>query len=182
MADMKLAVIGAAGRMGRDLVRVITAMDGCVVAGAVEPKGSAAIGQDAGMLAGVGNLGVSVTDDALEVIARVDGVSDRNAAEALKGFELYVDRTALPAAEEDEYYHTDLIGLTVCDADGRDLGTVVAIQNFGAGDLLEYRLKDNKRTELLPFNMDFVPLVDIPAGRVTIAPPPDDEPAAPEGA
>ncbi|MEZ5850171.1 MAG: 4-hydroxy-tetrahydrodipicolinate reductase [Hyphomicrobiaceae bacterium] len=76
MADMKLAVIGAAGRMGRDLVRVITAMDGCVVAGAVEPKGSAAIGQDAGMLAGVGNLGVSVTDDALEVIARVDGILD----------------------------------------------------------------------------------------------------------
>ncbi len=117
------------------------------------------------------------------VIARVEGVSDRNAAEALKGLELYVDRAALPPADEDEYYHADLIGMTVIDADGRDVGTVVAIQNFGAGDLLEYRLEGQKRTELLPFNAAFVPNVDLAAGRVTIAPPPpDDEPSPPDPA
>jgi len=76
MADMKLGIMGAAGRMGRELVRAIDTIEGCVVAGAVEPKGSPAIGQDAGLLAGIGSLGVKVTDDPLEVVARVDGILD----------------------------------------------------------------------------------------------------------
>ncbi|MGE3917982.1 MAG: 4-hydroxy-tetrahydrodipicolinate reductase [Hyphomicrobiaceae bacterium] len=76
MSDMKLAVMGAAGKMGRELVRTIHAMEGCVVAGAVEAAGSAYIGQDAGTLAGVGELGVLVSGDALDVIAKVDGVLD----------------------------------------------------------------------------------------------------------
>jgi len=76
MSDMKIAVMGAAGRMGRELVRTIHAAPGCVVAGAIEPEGSAALGQDAGMLAGVGELGVPVTSDALEIVAKVDGVLD----------------------------------------------------------------------------------------------------------
>ena len=76
MADMKLGIMGAGGRMGRELIRTIQAVKGCVVAGAVEPKGSPLIGQDAGVLAGVGALGVAVTDDPLEVVARVDGILD----------------------------------------------------------------------------------------------------------
>ena len=76
MSDMKLAVMGAAGRMGRELVRLITATDGCVVAGAIEAPGSPFLGQDAGALAGVGPLGVTVTSDALEVAAKVEGVLD----------------------------------------------------------------------------------------------------------
>jgi 4-hydroxy-tetrahydrodipicolinate reductase len=76
MSDMKLAVMGAAGRMGRELVRTIQATEGCVVAAAIEVAGSPALGADAGVLAGIGELGVPVTDDALEAVARVDGILD----------------------------------------------------------------------------------------------------------
>ncbi|MEZ5817356.1 MAG: 4-hydroxy-tetrahydrodipicolinate reductase [Hyphomicrobiaceae bacterium] len=76
MSDMKLAVMGAAGAMGRELVRTVHAMPGCVVAGATEPAGSNAIGQDVGVLAGIGELGVPVTADALEIVAKVDGILD----------------------------------------------------------------------------------------------------------
>ena len=74
------------------------------------------------------------------VVARLAGVDDRNAAEALKGIELYVERARLPAAAEGEFYHADLIGLTAVDGDGKPIGEIVAVQNFGAGDLLEIRL------------------------------------------
>jgi 4-hydroxy-tetrahydrodipicolinate reductase len=76
MSDMKLAVMGAAGRMGRELIRAIHSIDGCVLAGAVEPSGSLATNEDAGILAGLGRLNVPITNDALEVIARVDGILD----------------------------------------------------------------------------------------------------------
>ncbi len=76
MADMKLGIMGAAGRMGRELIRVVHGMDGVVVAGAVEPKGSIALGQDAGLLAGLGKIGTLITDDALEVVSQVDGILD----------------------------------------------------------------------------------------------------------
>jgi 4-hydroxy-tetrahydrodipicolinate reductase len=76
MSDMKLAVMGAAGAMGRELVRTIHAMPGCVVAGAVEHAGSPVLGQDAGELAGLGQIGVPVTADALEIVAKVDGILD----------------------------------------------------------------------------------------------------------
>ncbi len=82
MSDMKLAVMGAAGRMGRELVRTITAAQGCVVAGAIEPAGSDALGLDAGELAGVGPLGVKISDDPLEVMTRVDGIVDFTAPKA----------------------------------------------------------------------------------------------------
>ena len=73
---MKIAVVGAAGRMGRELVRAIHATDGAVLAGAIEVPGSIALGQDAGLLAGLGKLGVLITDQALETFARVDAVLD----------------------------------------------------------------------------------------------------------
>jgi 4-hydroxy-tetrahydrodipicolinate reductase len=76
MSDMKIAVMGAAGRMGRELIRTVHAAPGCIVAGAIEPVGSKALGQDAGMLAGVGELGVPITSDALEIVAKVDGILD----------------------------------------------------------------------------------------------------------
>ncbi|HRK18971.1 MAG TPA: 4-hydroxy-tetrahydrodipicolinate reductase [Hyphomicrobiaceae bacterium] len=73
---MKLAVVGAAGRMGRELIKAVTAAEGVTLAGAVEAKGAPAVGRDAGDVAGIGPTGVLVTDDALEVFARVDGVLD----------------------------------------------------------------------------------------------------------
>src|SRR5690606_309555 len=76
MSDMKIAVMGAAGRMGRELVRAVHDLEGCRVAGGTEPQGSPAVGQDIGEIAGIGQLGVRITDDPLEVIASVDGILD----------------------------------------------------------------------------------------------------------
>jgi 4-hydroxy-tetrahydrodipicolinate reductase len=76
MSAMKIAVTGAAGRMGRELIRAVHAVEGCVLSGAVEQEGSLALGQDAGLLAGLGKLGVIITDDALELFAKVDAVLD----------------------------------------------------------------------------------------------------------
>ena len=76
MDKIKIAVTGAAGRMGRELIRAVHAMEGCVVGGAIEQEGSLALGQDAGLLAGLGKLGVVITDDALELFAKVDAVLD----------------------------------------------------------------------------------------------------------
>jgi 16S rRNA processing protein RimM len=106
------------------------------------------------------------------VVARLVGVADRNAAEALKGVELYVERDRLPPAAEGEYYHADLIGLTAVDAEGRRVGEIVAVQNYGAGDLLEVRLTGRGQTELIPFTDAAVPEVDIAARRVVVVLPP----------
>ena len=76
MSDMKLAVMGAAGRMGRELVKAIHAIEGCSVAGAIETKGSIALGQDVGLLAGLGKLSVYITDDPLDIVSKVDGILD----------------------------------------------------------------------------------------------------------
>jgi 16S rRNA processing protein RimM len=102
------------------------------------------------------------------VIARIAGVRDRNAAEALKGRALAVERTALPAPGDGDYYHADLIGLAAVAPDGSVLGTVVAVQNFGAGDLLELSRAETLETEFVPFTNACVPIVDVTAGRVTI--------------
>ena len=102
------------------------------------------------------------------VIARVAGVTDRNGAEALKGTKLFVDRDKLPEAEPGEYYHADLIGLEAVAEDGKTVGEIVAVQNFGAGDLLEIRLTGQRRTEFVPFNEDFVPELNIAERRVIV--------------
>jgi len=102
------------------------------------------------------------------VVARLEGVNDRNAAEALKGVELYVGRDKLPAAAEGEFYHADLIGLAAVDASGNRIGEIVAVQNYGAGDLIEVRLAGSAKTELIPFTDAFVPEVDVKARRATI--------------
>lgn len=107
------------------------------------------------------------------VVAKITGVSNRDASEALRGTELYIDREKLPAPDEDDFYYADLIGVDAIGEDGRKVGTVVAVQNFGAGDLLEIRLTKAKGTELLPFTKAFVPHVDLDAGHVTIVWPED---------
>jgi 16S rRNA processing protein RimM len=105
------------------------------------------------------------------LVARLKRVTDRDAAEKLRNIELYVARDRLPAAETDEFYHADLIGLAAVDKTGRDLGSVVAVHDFGAGDILELRLPGASRTVMLPFTADTVPEVDIAGGRVVIDPP-----------
>lgn len=102
------------------------------------------------------------------VVARLQGVDDRNAAEALKGIALYIERERLPAAADGEFYHADLIGLAAIDGDGKPLGEIVAVQNYGAGDLLEIRLEGSSKTELVPFTDAAVPEVDIAARRVVV--------------
>ncbi len=115
------------------------------------------------------------------VVARVKGVTDRNGAEALKGRELYVTRSKLPKAAEAEYYHADLIGLEAMTEDGQLFGRVAAVQNFGAGDLLEIKLSDGRGIEFIPFTNACVPDVDIAAGRLTVVPPVmTGKPEAPE--
>jgi 16S rRNA processing protein RimM len=109
------------------------------------------------------------------VVARLQGIVDRNAAEALKGTDLYVARDRLPPPSNDEFYYADLIGMTAVGPDGATLGEIVAVQNFGAGDLLEIRPAGGGRTELLPFTDDVVPEVDIAARRVTVVPPKSDD-------
>ena len=105
------------------------------------------------------------------VIARIQGVEDRNAAEALKGTELYVERARLPKTKEAEFYHADLVGLEARDAGGARIGAIVNVANFGAGDLLELRRDDVKETEFIPFTNANVPEVDVAAGFAVIVPP-----------
>ena len=102
------------------------------------------------------------------VVARLAGIGDRNAAEALKGVELYIARDRLPASAEGEFYHADLIGLAAVDPEGKPIGRVVTVQNYGAGDLLEIRLAGSGKTEFVPFTEATVPEVDIAAGRVVV--------------
>ena len=105
-------------------------------------------------------------------VARLAGIRDRDAARELAATKLYVPRERLPAPEAaDEFYHADLIGLAVVDRAGENLGTVVAIHNFGAGDLIEVRPNAGGKTELVPFNDTNVPEVDVAAGRIVIDPP-----------
>jgi 16S rRNA processing protein RimM len=105
------------------------------------------------------------------IVARVEGVADRNAAEALTGIELFARRDQLPAADEDEYYHADLVGLAAETEEGAPLGAVVAVRNFGAGDLLEIERPEGGETLLLPFTRAVAPLVDIANRRIVITPP-----------
>ena len=97
-------------------------------------------------------------------VARIKGVSDRSAAEALRGQLVEVDRADLPPLEEGEYYHADLLGLPCVDADGAEVGVVAGIENFGAGDLLEIELPNGKRP-LIPYSDGVADLQD---GRIVL--------------
>ena len=99
-------------------------------------------------------------------IARFEGITDRSAAEALRANLVEVDRSALPPLEEGEYYHADLVGLSAVDTQGKLVGSVAAIENYGAGDLLEIEMDGGKRS-LIPFKPGIAELKD---GRVVIDP------------
>lgn len=111
------------------------------------------------------------------MVARIEGIADRTAAEGLKGEKLFVPRDALPAPDEDEYYHADLIGLraVLASPDGRteredgDLGRVHAVHEFGAGTVLEIQ-GPGSGAHMVPFTREAVPVVDMAAGRLLIAP------------
>ena len=109
-----------------------------------------------------------------EAVIAFEGIRDRDAAQALKGVQLFVPRDALPPAEEDEFYHADLIGLDARDSEGRLVGKVAAIHNFGAGDVIAITRADGDEV-LLAFTAETVPVIDIQGGRITIAVPEDDE-------
>ena len=100
------------------------------------------------------------------LIAKVKGIGDRNAAERLTNLKLYVERDLLGEAEEDAYFHVDLVGLGVEDGEGQRLGCIVALYNFGAGEMVEIRPAAGGRSVLLPFTKVAVPLVDVKVGRV----------------
>jgi 16S rRNA processing protein RimM len=105
-------------------------------------------------------------------VATLSGIHDRNTAEQLTNVRLYVPRERLPQLREaDEFYHADLIGLAVVNRAGEQIGTVVAIHNFGAGDLIEVRANGGGGTEFLPFDETNVPAIEIAAGRIVVDPP-----------
>ena len=114
------------------------------------------------------------------LVATLKGITTREEAERLNGIELYVAREKLPATDEDEYYHADLIGLAAVTPADEPLGRVVAIHNFGAGDIIEIA-PPGGTTMLLPFSNAVVPTVDLAGGRVVIELPAeiegDDPPA-----
>jgi 16S rRNA processing protein RimM len=172
-------ISGAHGIRGEVLVRSFAA----------EPEGIAAYGplEDESAARTWSLKVVRVTPKG--VVARVDGVLDRTAAEKLKGLKLYIERSKLPSAGEDEFYLADLIGLQVVDPSGAELGHVLAVPNFGAGDLLEIRRKNSIQTDLVPLTKSCVPTVDLERGLVVVVMPefsegsehdeePDDDPSS----
>ncbi len=100
------------------------------------------------------------------VLARIEGVADRTAAEAIRGLRLYVERKQLPNAGEREWYEADLIGLAAVGRDGKDWGKVVAFHDFGAGSVMEV-----SGGAMLPFTDEAVPEIDVAGGKVVIDPP-----------
>ena len=101
------------------------------------------------------------------LVATLKGVTTRNEAERLNGLELYVARDKLPATDDDEYYHADLIGLAAETTGGEPLGRIIAIHNFGAGDIIEIAPASGA-TLMLPFSNAVVPTVDLAGGKVLI--------------
>jgi 16S rRNA processing protein RimM len=109
---------------------------------------------------------LGVREGGKSAVARFEGISDRSGAEALRGQLVEVDRAVLPPLEEGEYYHADLIGVPCVDRHGAPIGSVIAVENFGAGDLLEVELPDGRRS-LIPFRDGIADLQD---GRIVLDP------------
>jgi 16S rRNA processing protein RimM len=110
------------------------------------------------------------------LVARLKGINDRDAAEKLRNLELYVPRERLPPLDDaDTYYHSDLIGLDAVSADGTQIGTVRALHNFGAGDLIEITPVGSGEAVMLPFTEITVPKIDLAAKQVVVVPPAEVE-------
>jgi 16S rRNA processing protein RimM len=107
-------------------------------------------------------------------IAAFKDIADRESAERLKGVELYVARNALHAPDSEEFYHADLVGLRAEDTEGRAMGVVRALHNFGAGDVIEI-LRDDGDEVFLPFTREVAQQIDIEGGRIVIAAPEEVE-------
>ncbi len=122
--------------------------------------------------AGERRFALSVTGRAKGVVlARIDGVTNRTQAAALKGTRLYLPRAALPAPAADEYYYADLVGLAVELPDGTAVGTVVGVDNFGAGDVLDVATRGpGGAVVAVPFTRATVPVVDLDGGRIVVNP------------
>jgi 16S rRNA processing protein RimM len=103
------------------------------------------------------------------VVVQFEGIGDRTAAETLNGIDLYVPRDRLPAPEAEEYYHADLIGLGAFAADGTEIGTVIGVANYGAGDLIEIA-RTKGSAVLVPFTRANVPKIDLAARRLIVDP------------
>jgi 16S rRNA processing protein RimM len=156
-------------------VGVITGAHG--VQGFVRVKSFTATPEDVaayGLLSdesGIQTFDLTLTGAAKGVLlARIAGANDRNAAEALRGVEMWVDRSKLPVADDDEFYHADLVGLAAVRPDGSAFGTVRALHDFGAGEMIEFDLNEGGNV-ILPFTHDVVPNIDIAAGQVVVNPP-----------
>jgi 16S rRNA processing protein RimM len=113
------------------------------------------------------------------LVAKFRGIDDRDAAAKLTGLQLGIDRSALPAAEVDEFYHADLVGLEAFDSSGKSLGFVVTVHNHGAGDILEIAPPEQPSI-LVPFTKASMPDIDIAAGRLLVVPPTEIEVEPPE--
>ena len=109
---------------------------------------------------------ITIRDGGKTAVARFEGINDRSAAEALRGSLVEVDRSALPPLEEGEYYHADLIGLPCVDRDGHAVGTVLAVENYGAGDLLDVERQGGERS-LIPFRPG---IADLENGQIVLDP------------
>lgn len=173
-------IIGASGVHGEVKIKPYTGAPEDV--GAYGPVDLVAEAEAQDQEAGATGVEIRIVRAARDaVIARLEGVEDRDAAEALKGQELYVDRAQLPGEEEDEFYHADLIGLTALDLGGATLGTVLAVYDFGAGEILEVSL-DAGGVAMVPFTLAAVPQVLISEGHIVVDPPEGvlPEPKAPK--
>jgi 16S rRNA processing protein RimM len=102
------------------------------------------------------------------LVARLRGVTDRDAAERLAHTKLFVPRERLPPPAADEFYHADLIGAAAVTRDGNQIGTVLAVHDFGAGDIIELRLNPSGATAMLPLTETFVPHVDVATRRIIV--------------
>lgn len=111
---------------------------------------------------------VAMRESSKGLIARLKGIGTRNMAESLKGLGLYVTRAALGEPDEGEFFYEDLIGLTAVDQSGQPFGRVSAVENYGAGDILDIELSENGKTEMVPFTHRHVPDVRLADGVIVI--------------
>ena len=153
------AIVGVHGIRGEVKVKSFTENERDIAAyGEVEDK------------SGLRKFQLKIVGHSKELLrVKIAGVDDRNQAEELIGTGFYVSKSVLPALAEEEFYHADLIGLALKEsASGTEIGKVEGLYNFGAGDLIDIRLKGKKSTEMLPFNRQYVPEINIKDGYIIV--------------